>query len=242
MSTVSPVSPRQNPTVVALEKRQAWTKGGPVVSHLEDDEISLLEERAAATIGDPQPLGLFAFATGTWILGTVVGGAESNSAFVATIPVLFIFGGLVQFIAGLYAWRRANVLAATAFCAFGAFNATTAMFFMMQLFGWIPTTGAPVLLQGYLLESFGFIALSLAIAAMRANLAWMVLLSLLCVGYVLAGIPNLAGATTGGGWGIVGVIGGWFLVASAAAAAFAGMAYVVNSVWNRTVVPIGGEP
>jgi succinate-acetate transporter protein len=239
MSTVSPVSPRES-NVVLLEKRHAWTKAGPVVSHLEDEEISMLEERAAATIGDPQPLGLFAFATATWMLGTVIGGAEPNATFIATVPVLFMFGGIVQFIAGLYAWRRANVLAATFFCAFAAFNATTAMFFLMQRFGWIETTGSPVLMQGYLLESFGFIAFALAVASMRANLGWLVTLSLLCVGYFLAGIPNLAGG--GGGWAVVGEIGGWFLVASAAAAAYTGLAYVVNSVWNRTVVPIGGEP
>jgi succinate-acetate transporter protein len=225
-----------------LEKRQAWTKGGPIVSHLEDDEISLLEERAVATIGDPQPLGLFAFAVGTWILGTVIGGAEPNSAFIATVPMLFVIGGVVQFIAGLYAWRRANVLAATAFCAFGAFNVTTAMFFAMQQVGWVATSGSAVLIEGYLFESFGFIAFALAVASMRANLAWLTLLGLACIGYVLAGIPNLAGATGPGGWTTVGMIGGWFLVASAAAAALAGMAYVVNSVWNTTVIPIGGEP
>lgn len=241
MSTVSPVSPRPG-TVVPMEKRQAWTKGGPVVSHLEDDEISLLEERAAATIGDPQPLGLFALAIGTWILGTVIGGAEPNAAFVATTPMLFVIGGIVQFVAGLYAWRRANVLAATAFCGFGAFNMTTAVFFTMQQVGWLATFGPPVLLQGFLIESFGFVALSLAIAAFRANLAWLTLLSLLCIGYFLAGIPNLVGSTGQAGWGITGVIGGWFLVAAAAAAAYAGMAYVVNSVWNKTVIPIGGEP
>lgn len=240
MSTISTVSTR-SATVVPLQKRQAWTKGGPVVSHLEDDEITLMEERAIATIGDPQPLGLFAFATATWMLGTVIGGAFSNAVYAATIPVLFMFGGIVLFIAGLYAWRRANVLAATAFCAFAAFNATTGVFFFMQELGYVPTTGPAVIMQGFLLESFGFIALALAIAALRANLAWVAWLGLLCIGYVLAGIPNLAQAT-GGGWGIVGSIGGWFMVASAAAAAYTGMAYVVNSQWNRMIMPVGGEP
>jgi hypothetical protein len=94
MSTISTVSPRTT-NVVPLEKRHAWTKGGPVVSHLEEDEITLMEERAIATIGDPQPLGLFAFATATWMLGTVIGGAFSNATYAATIPVLFLFGGVV---------------------------------------------------------------------------------------------------------------------------------------------------
>jgi succinate-acetate transporter protein len=63
-----------------------------------------------------------------------------------------------------------------------------------------------------------------------------------CVGYCLSGIPNLTGASGNGGWAIVGEIGGWFLVASSAAAAYTGLAYIVNSVWNTVQIPIGGEP
>ncbi|MGH6890595.1 MAG: GPR1/FUN34/YaaH family transporter, partial [Rhizomicrobium sp.] len=58
----------------------------------------------------------------------MLAGAFPASALTATIPVLLIFAGLAQFIAGLFAFRRANVLAATAFCSFGAFNVVTAAF------------------------------------------------------------------------------------------------------------------
>jgi len=112
--------------VTPLPKRESWTKSGPVVSHLPQDEIEFLEERATATIAAPAPLGLWDFATGTWITGTVIAGMFPPTALTATIPVLLIFAGLTQFIAGLFAFRRANVLSATAFCSFGAFNVLTA--------------------------------------------------------------------------------------------------------------------
>lgn len=118
MSQVAQVTP--------LPKRESWTKSGPVVSHLPQDEIEFLEERATATIAAPAPLGLWDFATGTWITGTVIAGMFPPTALTATIPVLLIFAGLTQFIAGLFAFRRANVLSATAFCSFGAFNVLTA--------------------------------------------------------------------------------------------------------------------
>jgi succinate-acetate transporter protein len=41
--------------------------------------------------------------------------------------------------------------------------------------------------------------------------------------------------------GIFGNIGGWVLVASAFFAYYTGMAVVVNSGWNRTIFPVGGE-
>ncbi len=229
-------------TVVPLQKHASWTQGGPVVSHMRDDEISMLSERASATIGDPATLGLWGFATGTWITGTVVAGAFPQSALTACIPVLLVFAGLGQFIAGLYAFRRTNVLASTAFCSFGAFNITAALFFALQAANTIGTTGAPMVLFGFLLMSFGFIAFALTVAAIPTNAALVIVLGTLSVGYFLAGIPHLAGAASAPGWSVVESIGGWVLVASAFFAYYTGMAMVVNSTWHRTLLPIGGEP
>jgi succinate-acetate transporter protein len=228
--------------VERIERRASWTKGGPVVSNMRDEEIVALEEQAAATIGDSTTMGLWGFATGTWIIGTVIAGVFPASALVATAPVLLIFAGIAQFIAGLYAYRRANSLAATAFCSFGSFSVTVAVLYLLQAAGVVSTTGNPIVLEGFLLESFGFIALALCIAALRTNMALVAVLATLTVGYVLAGIPALANSVGTGGWAVIGAIGGWFLVASAFFAYYTGMAMVVNSTWKRTALPIWGEP
>jgi succinate-acetate transporter protein len=96
-------------------------------------------------------------------------------------------------------------------------------------------------LLGFLYESFGFIALALAVAAMGVNTTTLLWLGTLCVGFVLAGIPNLAAVQTGG-WIVLGNIGGWFLVASAAFAYYLGMALIVNSCSRRAVMGMGGKP
>jgi hypothetical protein len=223
-------------------KHENWTRSGPVVSRLPNDEVEILEDRVAITTADPAPLGLWAFATGTWIAGTVLAGLFPASDLTATIPVLFIFAGLAQFIAGLFAFRRANVLAATAFCAFGAFNIVTAAFLGMQAIGKLTVTGDPLVLQGFLFESFGFIALALALAALRTNAALVLTLGLLTIGYVLSGIPDLTNAIGNRGLGLIGNVGGWFLIASAFFTYYTGMALVVNSSWKRTILPVGGEP
>jgi succinate-acetate transporter protein len=207
-----------------------------------EDEIEVLEDRAAATIADPAPLGLWGFATGTWVTGTVIAGVFPPTALIATIPVLLVFAGLAQFIAGLISFRRVNVLAATAFCAFGSFNVLTALLFGLQSAGKLTTTGDPIILQGFILISFGFIALALTIAALRTNAALVLTLLLLAIGYVLAGIPQLYNTVGTGPLGRIGNIGGWFLVASAFFAYYTGMALVVNSSWKRTILPVGGEP
>jgi hypothetical protein len=227
--------------VTNLLRRESWTKSGPVVSHLPDEEIESLEERAAATVADPTPLGLWGFATGTWVVGTVLAGVFPASALTATIPVLVVFAGLAQFIAGLFAYRRANVLAATAFCSFGSFNVLTALLFAMQARGVLPTSGDPMMLQGFILLSFGFIALALMFAALPTNAGIVITLGLLAVGYTLSGIPDVTGAAANDA-ALIKALGGWFLVGSAFFAYYTGAALVVNSSWGRTVLPLGGEP
>jgi succinate-acetate transporter protein len=224
-----------------VERHASWTQAGPVVSHLPETEITTLEERAAATLGDSSTMALWGFATGTWMVATAVGGLIPHDEMVATAPVLFIFAGLAQFIGGLFAYRRANALAATAFCCFGAFNVTIAMTLLLQAAQLLPATPGGNRMLGFLLESFGFIALSLTIAAMRTNLVLVAVLGTLCVGYTLAGIANFgtAGAT---GVPVIGTVGAVFLLVSAACAYYAGAALLVNSTWNRRVLPIWGEP
>jgi uncharacterized protein len=223
-------------------RRESWTKSGPIVSRMPEDEIEVLEDRAAATIADPAPLGLWGFATGTWVTGTIIAGKFPPTALIATIPVLLVFAGIAQFIAGLISFRRANILPATAFCAFGSFNVLTALLFSLQSAGKLTTTGDPLILQGFILVSFGFIALALTLAALRTNAALVLTLLLLAVGYVLAGIPQIYNTVGTGTLGHIGNIGGWFLVASAFFAYYTGMALVVNSSWKQTILPIGGEP
>jgi succinate-acetate transporter protein len=130
------------------------------------------------------------------------------NAFTATIPMLLVFAGFSQFIAGLFALRRANILAATAFWSFGSINVLTALLFGLEAIGKLNMTGDPTVLQGFVLESFGFIALALTIAALRTNAALVLTLALLTAGYVLAGIPNVTNSVGHGAFGTVGNIGG----------------------------------
>ena len=224
------------------QREQNWTRSGPVASRiLQGDEIETLEDRAAATVADPAPMGMWAFATGTWILGTVFGGAFTTpSAAAALIPILIAFSGVAQFIAGLYAYRRANVLDATAFCSFGSLYVAIGALFALQLRGVVPATGDPAVFLGFLLLSFAFISLALTISAFAINIGLVATMGLRTVGFCLAGIAGLYGAGIGNF--IIGEIGGWFLCGAALVSFYLGMALIVNSTWGRTVLPLGGNP
>jgi succinate-acetate transporter protein len=221
-----------------VAEHAAWTRAGLVVSHMPDNEVTALEERSIATMGDPTTLGWWGFATGTWIVATILGGMLPHAGFTAVAPLLLIFAGIAQFIAGLYAYRRVDALMATAFCCFGALYATLAVLLMMQAGGALPASATAMVLTGYLLESFAFIALALMVAALRSNVATVALLGTLCVGFVLTGIASFIATTPAAGVPVVGTIGAAFMLASALCAYYIGMAHIVNSMWKRTVLPM----
>jgi uncharacterized protein len=223
------------------QRHESWTKAGPVVSQLDETEIAALEERATATVGDPGPLGLWAFATGTWIIGVVVA-LFPSSAQADLLPIFAMFSGVAQFIAGLFAYRRANVLAATFFCSFGAFFAVIATTLWLRLNGTLMADANSAAILGYFYESFAFIALALGLASIRLNFAMVALFLCLCVGLALAGIPQWAGNPAEPGWYTISAIGGWFLFASGIIAAYVGAAVIVNSTFRRIILPVLGEP
>lgn len=234
MATVTPLQ---------VQDRAYWTKAGPIAApHRTEDDIVALEEQAMATVADPAPLGLWGFATGTWMAGAVLGGAFPADNLPAVAPVLLVFAGLGQFIAGLFAYRRTNSLAATAFCCFGAFNITAAVMFGLKVGNVTPAGANTPVFMGFLLLSFAFIATALCLAAMRTNAALVIVLGTLAIGYCLVGIPNVANAVGQPGWAGVGNIGGWFLCASAFFAYYTGAAIIVNSTWKRNLLPLGGQP
>ncbi|WP_158258681.1 acetate uptake transporter family protein [Rhodopila globiformis] len=242
--------------------RENWTNAGPVVSQMPDQDLNLLRERAAATIADPSALGLWGFATGTWMAATVLGGFVEPLASWSLAPTVILFAGIAQFIAGLYAFRRTNALHATAFTCFGAFNTVAGIMLTIPFQATRGMTPGYHLMLGFLLESFAFISLALMVGALRRNAVLTLLLGALFIGYCLTGIGQFtignaaaivpaatasgahagAAGAAGNGPGVIAGIGGGFLWLSAICAYYLGAALLVNSTWHRRVLPIMGEP
>jgi hypothetical protein len=219
-------------------ERRVWTKAGPVDALLlNDDDVELQIEARETSTGEPASLALFGFAVGTFIVAFPVAGVMSTTAFIATLPSVLIFAGVAQFIGGLIAFRRGNAFAGTAFGAYGANNAVVATFFLLQHLKVIPTTPGSEGMQvlGLELLCFGFISLVLAACAARLNLSFVLTLLALVAGFTLAGLADLSATISP----TVGHVGGYFLMAAAAFAAYAASALVINSTWERNVLPLG---
>ncbi|MGH7749731.1 MAG: acetate uptake transporter, partial [Candidatus Dormibacteria bacterium] len=76
---------------------------------------------AAVTIADPAPLGLAAFALTTMVLSAINVGWIGAIDEPVVLGLAVAYGGTAQLLAGMWAFRRGNTFAATAFSSYGAF-------------------------------------------------------------------------------------------------------------------------
>lgn len=209
-----------------------WTKAGPVVTALPPDEVQRLEERQEVTAGDPGAMGLFGFAVGTLVIAIVIGGFEPTASMTAAVPAVLVFAGVAQFIAGMWAYRKGNTFAATAFSSYGANNTLVAVFILLQSGHVIGKASADQTLLGVGLFCFAYISLVLGGAALAVNLTFVALLWSLVPGFALAAVYDVGGPAS------VGHVGGYFLILAAAIAFYAASALVINSTFERKVLPL----
>jgi hypothetical protein len=197
-----------------------------------DAEVQQLQEISEASIGEPGAMSLFGFAIGTLLVALPIANIMPMSANLAAIPALLVFGGIAQFIGGLIAYRKGNTFAATAFCAFGANNVVVSTFFLFQAIGLFPNNSDTMMFLGIDLFCMCYIAIVMFIASFRLNAAFTLVLLALFPGYGLSAVANVGGPMT------IGKIGGWFLIVSAGLAFYAGAALVLNSTYERIVLPM----
>src|SRR6059036_1672969 len=75
----------------------------------------------ATPIADPGPLGLAAFALTTFVLSMFNSGLVSDKGEPIVFALALTYGGIAQFVAGLWEFRTGNTFGAVAFCSYGAF-------------------------------------------------------------------------------------------------------------------------
>ena len=202
--------------------------------------------------GDPAPLGLAGFAFTTFLLSFVnsglFGGTVSGTAWLAAsgttadnmitlvIPLAFFWGGLAQFVAGIFEKRKGNTFGFTAFCSYGAFWLFVSFFFILALMGiTTPALNTKEFGQafGITLILFGIFTLYMWIPAMHLNLTLNLTFLFLWITFFLLGAGDYLNQT-----GLV-ALGGFVGIATAVVAAYGSFAIVTNSVLGVKRFPLG---
>ncbi len=202
-----------------------------------EDTALRTPEQTAPLVADPAPLGLAGFGISTLLLSLINAGILGSTAGggalkLGVMSVALTFGGLAQFVAGMWAFKRGNTFAATAFTSYGAFWFS----FYLLVFVFVPqmkgasTADITTFLGTYLL-AWGIFTAYMFLASLAGARAVQAVFFLLAITFVLLAISFYAGSDT------IGKAGGWFGLATAAAALYASFADVTNANFKRRVLP-----
>lgn len=188
-------------------------------------------------VADPAPLGLAGFALTTFLL------TGHDASFIPDLiwlgPALF-YGGLAQFLAGMWEFRNRNVFGATAFSTYGAFWMGLAVFVILggttKLAAGFAGGDLTNALAWYVI-AFAIFNTYMLIGSMRISVAVFAVFFTLELTEIMLAIAYF-NLSHGGGAGWL-HWAGWFGVVTAACAWYASAAGVMNGQARRIVLPVG---
>jgi len=166
--------------------------------------------RQPSRIGNPGALGLFSFASTTFILSMINVQTRGVKTPNVVVGMALFTGGLAQILAGMWEFPRGNTFGGTAFTSYGAFWMSYATIL-------IPSSGIlasydanPSELSSalgiYLITWFMFTTL-LGIGALRRNIGFCFLLGFLSLTFLILAVGEFSGKVNvtkaGGALGII---------------------------------------
>lgn len=191
----------------------------------------MANESQPTPIADPAPLGLAGFAATTFALSFVNAGLVPESAEQAVLPMALFYGGLAQFLAAMWEFRKGNTFGATAFGTYGPF------WMAFGFFAWFFLPQIPEAEQGtatgLFLLVFTIFTAYMMIVSLRTTAALVAVFVLLFLAFLFLTI----GKFSGGDWATT--LGGWIGIVTAVAAWYASFAVVLNATFKKTVLPVG---
>lgn len=207
----------------------------------EEDVHALWESRSRVVLSPvaaPSILGLFGFATATFMVASNLAGWWGTSkSLIYIVPFAIFFGGLAQLLAGMWAYRARDGLATAMHGMWGSFWIAWGMLELLMTTGTIPM---PATAATYFPAfAFWFVMLGLltgigTFAAIPRGAGMVGTLGCLAAGSDLLAIAFFTGNVNirdAAGWVLVASVG--FAVYTAAALLFA------ESAGGKTVLPLG---
>jgi succinate-acetate transporter protein len=200
------------------------------MSNVEPQTRSASASSPASATADPAPLGLAGFAMTTLVLSCFNAGFLDKAAAGVVLPLALFYGGLAQFLAGMWEFRRGNTFGATAFSSFGAF--------WLAYYALIKDVAPTLVLShdankalGLFLLAWAIFTAYMTVAAIRVSGAVLGVFVALTVTFALLSIGEFAKNDS------ITKAGGWLGLVTAALAWYASFAGVLSSTFGRPVVP-----
>jgi uncharacterized protein len=178
-------------------------------------------------LANPATLGLTGFALTTWMLSMVNAGWYAGPSVPLVLASAFAFGGTAQFAAGLMEMPRGNTFGFVAFCAYGAFWWSFALF--VQFF----SAKVPADFVGWWLVMWGVFSFYMWVASLALNRALQLVFLVLWITFFLLGGADLLGIP------LLHKLGGYTGLVTAVLAFYLAAAEIINETHGHVVLPVG---
>jgi uncharacterized protein len=185
----------------------------------------------ARFIAEPAALGLAAFALSTMVLSIINAGILSQDMLPVALGLALAYGGVVQLLAGMWAFVKNDTFAAVALSSYGGFWISfwaLNQFFLPK----IPADHQAGAMALFLL-SWAVFSFYMWIISFKVSLAVQAVFLTLWPAYVLLGLGKALDST------LLFHIGGIFGIATAACAWYASFALTANQTSRRNWIPVG---
>ena len=202
-----------------------------------------------SSIADPAPLGLAAFALTTFLLSAKNAGWMTHATGSAWLGFAFAYGGLAQFCAGMWEFRRGNTFGATAFGTFGGFWIGLALWVELvanpavAAIAKAPSTAAATVASlnhdlGWITLVFAIVSLYLWILTSQVNVVIFLVFFGLLVTLVILAIGNFDAGSALLPTGTI-KVGGYLGLVTALVAFYAAAAGVAAGMGGKLQFPVG---
>lgn len=181
-------------------------------------------------IADPGPLGLAGFAMTTFVLSCVNAGLVAKAIEPAILPLALFYGGLIQLLAGMWEFRKANTFGALAFSSYGAFWLSFVGYVKFIVPG-LPAA-ATASATGLFLLAWTIFTAYMTIASLRVSGSVAAVFTVLLATFIFLTIGTYSGDASATH------IGGYLGIATAVLAWYASFAGVTNATFQKTVLPV----
>jgi hypothetical protein len=187
-------------------------------------------------VAAPSILGLYGFAGATFMVAAHMahwfGGAQTNMVL---WPFAAFFGGLAQFLAGMWSYKARDGVATAMHGMWGSFWMAFGILWVLVAAGkvTVPANGAAFPALGFWFIVLGAITWAGMAAASAESSVVAAVLGFLAAGSTSAAIGELAGIEG------LRILAGWLFIISAIIAWYAATALMMNSAYGRKVMRLG---
>ncbi len=183
----------------------------------------------AAEWGDPFPLGLASFGISALVLASVMSGLIDAAATPAVLSLALALGFTTELVAGVIHFRRGETFPGLVFTAYAGFWLSYAL--LVQFYAPMVTADGAAI-TGMFLLAWALFSTYMLLAALRTNATTIAIFVLLCAVFYLSSLGAFTESAA------LGELAGYVLVLDALLALYASAAIIVNTTWERTVLPV----